>query len=78
MGESNLNPEAVNPKSNAYGIAQWLGSRKAKLFSRYGMKPTFRNQLDFIWDELNSTENKAYKNLLKTTNLNDAIEVFMS
>lgn len=27
--ESNLNPGAVNPKSGAYGIGQWLGPRRA-------------------------------------------------
>ena len=25
MGESGLNPEAINPTSKAFGIAQWLG-----------------------------------------------------
>lgn len=30
MAESGGNPGAVNPKSGAYGIAQWLGIRQAK------------------------------------------------
>lgn len=33
--ESRLDPTAVNPSSNAQGIAQWLGDRKAKLESYY-------------------------------------------
>jgi hypothetical protein len=41
MAESNLNYTAVNPSSKAYGIAQWLGDRKKKLFARYGKNPTF-------------------------------------
>jgi hypothetical protein len=39
--ESSLNPGAVNKTSGAYGIAQWLGSRKKSLFSKYGKNPTF-------------------------------------
>jgi len=38
--ESNLVPDSVNSSSGAYGIAQWLGSRKRDLFARYGNKPT--------------------------------------
>ena len=30
--ESGINPKAVNSKSGAYGLAQWLGGRKTKLF----------------------------------------------
>lgn len=46
-------PTAVNPKSGAFGIGQWLGPRKKELFKRYGPKPTLQNQLDFMWWELN-------------------------
>ena len=38
--ESNLSPDSVNSSSGAYGIAQWLGSRKRDLFAKYGNKPT--------------------------------------
>lgn len=44
---------AVNPKSGAFGIGQWLGPRKRELFKRYGRQPTLQNQLDFMWWELN-------------------------
>lgn len=80
MAESGpkLDPRAENPSSKAYGIAQWLGSRKRKLISLYGSKPTFNQQLEFLWNELNSEEKPAFNDLLKTNNLNDAVESFMS
>ena len=77
MGESGLNPEAVNPTSKAYGIAQWLGDRKKKLISKYGNKPTFDQQLEFVWEELNSNEKSAYDRLLQTKNVDEAINSFM-
>lgn len=77
LGESNLNPEAVNPTSKAYGIAQWLGDRKKKLIAKYGNKPTFEQQLEFVWEELNSSEKSAYNKLLQTKNVDEAINSFM-
>lgn len=77
MGESNLNHMAVNKSSGAYGIAQWLGNRKKKLFSKYGNKPTFEQQLEFVWEELNSDENDAYNRLLQTKSVDEAINSFM-
>ena len=50
--ESRGDPAAVNPTSGAYGIGQWLGSRKAELFRRYGEKPTLAQQLEFLAWEL--------------------------
>lgn len=43
-----LDPTAENPYSHAYGLAQWLGPRKAELFRRYGRNPTFNQQLEYI------------------------------
>lgn len=77
MQESALNPEAKNASSGAYGIAQWLGGRKTKLFKKYGSNPTFDQQLEFIWEELNSTESSAYQALLKTKNSHEATNSFM-
>lgn len=77
MGESGLNPEAINPTSKAFGIAQWLGDRKKKLISKYGNKPTFDQQLEFVWEELNSNEKSAYDKLLQTKNVDEAINSFM-
>lgn len=51
FAESGLNPEAVNPTSGAYGIAQWLGDRKKRLFALYGQHPNLQQQLAFlVWE----------------------------
>ena len=57
FAESNLDPNAVNPTSGAYGIAQWLGSRKNAALATRG---DFNKQLQLVWDELNSTEKTAF------------------
>jgi hypothetical protein len=44
---------AVNPKSGAFGIGQWLGSRKQGLFARYGRNPSQEQQLAYLVWELN-------------------------
>lgn len=61
----------------AFGLAQWLGDRKTKLFNKYGKNPSFENQLNFLWEELNSTEKSAFDKLLNTTNLEEATRSFM-
>lgn len=77
IGESNLNHTAVNKSSGAYGIAQWLGNRKKKLFSEYGNNPTFEQQLEFVWEELNTDEKSAYDRLLQTKSVDEAVNSFM-
>lgn len=72
MRESGMNTSAVNPASGAYGIGQWLGGRKAKLFKKYGKNPTFDNQLDYVWDELNSTHKKGLQMLKSSKTVDDA------
>lgn len=74
--ESKGNHTAVNRSSGAFGLAQWLGSRKQRLFQRYGTNPTAKQQLEFIWEELNSTENKAFQKLLNTNTIADATKAF--
>ena len=76
MQESKGNPYAVNRTSGATGIAQWLGSRKQKLISRYGRNPSVQDQLNFIWEELNTTENKAMRALLNTNTVSEATRAF--
>ena len=65
--ESNFNPSAVNRSSGATGIAQWLGGRLTGLKSyakSIGTAYTDLNtQLQWLWKELNSTENKTLKYL---------------
>lgn len=77
IGESKLNPSAVNPTSKAFGIAQWLGNRKKKLFAKYGDKPTIDQQLEFVWEELNTSEKKAFDKLLQTQSVEEATNSFM-
>lgn len=77
MMESGLNYQAVNPNSKAYGLAQWLGNRKTKLISKYGKNPTFEQQLDFLWSELNSSEKKSFDSLLRTSSVEEAVNSFM-
>lgn len=62
---------------NSYGLAQWTGTRKARLFSKYGTNPTVNQQLEYLWSELNSTENGALNALRNTSTVADATKVFM-
>jgi polyhydroxyalkanoate synthesis regulator phasin len=67
MGESGLKPSAKNPgKDHATGIAQWLGVRKKRFQENYG-KPlesaTLDEQLQYVLDELGTTEKRSLKNL---------------
>lgn len=63
---------------NSYGLAQWTGDRKLRLFSKYGRHPNKQQQLDFLWEELNSSEKPALQALLKTNSIEDATKVFMN
>ena len=49
--ESGLNPQVTN-SIGAYGLQQWLGSRKQSLFKQYGNHPTTSQQLEFLRNEL--------------------------
>lgn len=62
---------------NSYGLAQWTGTRKTRLFSKYGTNPTVNQQLEYLWDELNSTEKGALNALRNTSTVADATKVFM-
>lgn len=61
-------------KGRAWGICQWLGSRKAQLFKKYGRTKRLDHQLDFMWWELNNTEKGAKRKWLAATNMPDAVE----
>ena len=78
MQESSLNHTIVNKNSGAYGLAQWLGSRKEALYRKYGKNPTFDQQLDFIWEELNTTERSAFNHLLQTRDYKEATNSVMN
>ncbi|EDK72785.1 hypothetical protein TM7_0060 [candidate division TM7 genomosp. GTL1] len=75
MAESGVNPKALN-SIGAWGIAQWLGGRKAGLFkwadaTKYDSIPDPRRdllvQLDWAWYELSHSEKKALTDLTKHT-----------
>lgn len=61
--ESNFDSTATNSSSGAYGIFQWLGSRKSELQkfakARGTSSDDLMTQLDFSWQEMNSTEKKT-------------------
>ena len=67
--ESDFNAKAVNSKSGASGIFQWLGSRKKELMAyadNLGKSWTdLKVQLDFAWKEMNSTEKNSLTSLKK-------------
>lgn len=78
MYESGGKPNIVSRDGhNSYGLAQWTGTRKARLFSKYGTNPTVNQQLEYLWDELNSTEKGALNALRNTSTVADATKVFM-
>lgn len=78
MQESQGNIRATSSDGhNSYGLAQWTGDRKQRLFRMYGTNPTLNNQLDFIWWELNNTHKSALNELRMTSNTRDATKVFM-
>lgn len=72
----------INARSSdgygSYGLAQWTGERKTRLFKMYGKNPTRDEQLDFLWWELNNTHKSALEDLKKTTSVYDATLSFMN
>lgn len=81
----NLDPTILNTAgSSAYGVAQWLGSRRSNLFRRFGYPdpgrsafarsgnftngPTFEQQLQFIWEEFDSSDGMGAWNHLSSAN----------
>lgn len=74
---TNINPKTVGGyKGRAWGICQWLGSRREQLFKRYGQTKRLDHQLDFMWWELNNTERRAKSAWLRSSNLPDAVAGF--
>ena len=78
MQESGGNLNIVSQDGyNSYGIVQWTGPRKVALFNRYGTHPTLQQQLDFIWEELNTTHRSALVGLRNSNTVEEATRVFM-
>jgi len=76
--ESHYNPQAINPTSKAYGICQWLGSRKKLLFDTYGENPTINQQIDYlIWElEHDSYESKQFNKVKQSKGLINKTRAF--
>lgn len=78
MQESGGNIQAISSDGhNSYGLAQWTGPRKQKLFEMYGLNPTIEQQLDFLWWELNNTHKDALRALKQAKTVYDATKIFM-
>lgn len=74
--ESRLDPFAVNPSSGAFGIGQWLGSRKAELFRQYGPNPTLAQQWEFLAWELGGGDHGG-KAVLSETTATGALDAYI-
>lgn len=70
--ESRLDYRVRNRNGGAFGIGQWLGDRQKTLFRKYGNNPTFENQLDYIWHELNTTHKNGLRHLKASKTVDEA------
>ena len=79
--ESGLNTTAVGDRGRSFGLAQWQGSRLQGLINFANKKGTkkedLETQLEYIWEELNTTEKKALRALKSVSNVEQATTVFM-
>jgi hypothetical protein len=81
MEESGGDPDAFDPAGGgrgAAGIAQWRAARQQRLIAQYGPRPTARQQLDFAWQELNSTEKPAFDAVRQASTESSAYDAFRS
>ena len=75
LAESNCNPNANNPNDvgqRAFGLCQWRGSRLTNMLRKYGDNPSLQQQVSHMWDELMTSENKAFKRIMAATTYQDA------
>lgn len=78
MQESGGNISAVSKDGhNSYGLAQWTGDRKQRLFDMFGTNPSAQQQLDFLWWELNNTHRSTLEALKQSKTVYDSTKVFM-
>ena len=79
--ESNLNTTIKGDKGKALGLAQWHPDRQKGLKTLAQSKGVdlsdFDTQLEYIWEELNTTERKALNNLLNSTDVEHSTMAFM-
>lgn len=77
--ESKFNPEAKGDNGNSLGLAQWHKSRKIKLLTYLDttdIDDIFISQLEFMWWELNNSENRAFNKLLEANSVEEATIIF--
>lgn len=78
MQESRLDPTAVNKSSGASGIAQWLGPRAKAFTSQFGHSlkdASFGEQVDFMIQELKTTEKRADQRIRMARTADQAAEI---
>lgn len=79
MQESMLNPTISGDNNTSYGIAQHHKERKTALMKAYpDTYNTLDGQLNFIWDELNSTHKSALNKLNNSTDIKSATLAFQN
>lgn len=67
----------TSDEAGGLGIAQWLGSRRERLIQR-GNHLDLNTQLNFIIEELDSTEYRTKNNLVVATTVEQATIVFQN
>lgn len=81
LQESNLNTKAKGDGGKAFGIAQWHPDRQRGLKALADSRGTditdFDTQLEYVWQELNTTERSALEYLLRTNTIEEATISFM-
>lgn len=79
--ESRFNTSAVGDRGKSFGLAQWRDSRLQGLINFANKKGTkkedLQTQLEYIWEELNTTEKAALRALKSASNVEQATTVFM-
>lgn len=70
--ESDFNPSALNPSSGAFGLFQHLGSRLTGL----GAGADLGRQLEYAWQELQTSEAGVLRKLLSATDVRSATGAF--
>ncbi|MET1410700.1 phage tail tip lysozyme [Roseibium sp. HPY-6] len=76
--ESAFNPYAIGDGGNAFGLFQH-NDRRFNLFDYIGGRQNLgnvRGQLDFAWHELQTTESRAFRDLLASRNVREATAAF--
>lgn len=79
--ESNLNTTIKGDGGKAFGIAQWHPDRQKGLKTLAQLKgkdiSDYETQLEYVWQELNTSYKGALDKLLKSRNADEATTVFM-